>query len=334
MAASAFCYLAAHIPVKMNKFFYYSLIAFLLLAGFSAQAQDTTFDGRKNINGTELYLRIIGEGEPILLIHGGPGVNHEYFLPHLLPLAQKHKLVFYDQRSSGRSAISEMVPDLKLEKMVQDIEAIRDSFKLGKINIMAHSWGARLAAQYVLSYPASVKSLMLVSPVTLNHDFDKMQMDAVKEKTEPQDEIIQDNIVQSEAFKNGEAAAYQQLLKLSFKTSFFDTANMSKLNIVLQDDFLDASKMLMMGLKADGEAYNKDLYPMLAGVKSPVLIIHGDADNIPIEADEKLKASLPKAELVRFSRSGHFPFIEENEKFIKTVRAFLEPEKKEEKKEK
>ncbi|MFZ1634078.1 MAG: hypothetical protein WAT43_09400, partial [Chitinophagales bacterium] len=84
----------------MKRFYALLLIVF----GMSltvANAQDTT--GLYTVNGTQLYIKIIGEGDPILIVHGGPGLNHEYFLPHLLPLAKNHKLIFYDQRSSGKS---------------------------------------------------------------------------------------------------------------------------------------------------------------------------------------------------------------------------------------
>lgn len=295
-----------------------------------AQAQVDTLGMQREINGTQLYIKVIGEGEPLLIVHGGPGVNHEYFLPHLLPLAKKYKLIFYDQRSCGKSAIPETIPDLKLEKMMQDIHAIKDSLHLAKINVLAHSWGARIALNYALVYQRDIKSMILVNPVPLNHDYDKMQTESVKSKTEPMDEIVQDDLIHSEAFKNGDAATVEQLYKLNFKTSFFDTSNLSKLNLALPDGFLEANKMLMMGLQADIGAYDKDIYEFMPTLKFPILIVHGNADHIPVEADEKLNKVLPKSELVRFTSSGHFPFIEENKKFTDTIDAFLQPQKKEE----
>lgn len=315
----------------MKRIIYFAALL-LWLAGFNVAAQDAAVEGLREINGTQLFVKVIGEGEPLLVIHGGPGLNHEYFLPHLLSLARDHKLIFYDQRSTGRSAIAEMVPDLAMENMVKDIHALKDSLGLDKINVLAHSAGTRLALNYVLAYPADVKSVVLVSPVPLSTEFTQAQMEVLKSKTRPEDEIIQDNIVNSQAFKEGDPKVYEQLLKLSFKTSFADTANLSKLNLELPGNFLDANKMLVMGIQADRDAYNKDMYPLLAALKKPVLIIHGEADVIVPAADEKLKASLPMAELVTFSASGHFSFIEEPEKFTKTVSSFLKPGKKEDKK--
>ncbi|MFI5172085.1 MAG: alpha/beta fold hydrolase [Chitinophagales bacterium] len=66
-----------------------------------------------------------------------------------------------------------------------------------------------------------------------------------------------------------------------------------------------------------------NFYPELKNINVPVLIIHGNCDIAPLEADQKLQESFPNATLNCFEKSGHFPFIEENKLFIKTVSAFL-----------
>lgn len=65
-------------------------------------AQD--FEGLRTINGTKLFLSIKGKGETLVLLHGGPGLNHSYFKPHLNGLEKKFRVVYYDQRASGRSS--------------------------------------------------------------------------------------------------------------------------------------------------------------------------------------------------------------------------------------
>lgn len=314
----------------IRRIFRIALLCFVLagIGTVQAQEKEPSFAGQMPVNGTELYVKVFGEGDPILVIHGGPGISHGYFLPHLLPLAQHHKVVFYDQRSTGLSQAAEQIPQLSLENMLRDIKALKDSLHLDKVNILAHSWGARLALNYALTYPGDVKSLVLVSPIALNHDFDSVQMASVQTKSKQKDLERQEEIMNSEVFKNGDPKAYEELLKLNFKTSFFNADSMSKLNLDVAENVAEAGKLLMMGLRADMENYSKDMYASLKGIKAPVLILHGNADNIPLKADEKLKASIPGASLVIFERSGHFPFIEENEKFVKTVSAFIKPEVK------
>lgn len=93
---------------------------------------DNSFTGFKTINNTQLYCKVIGEGEPILIVHGGPGLNHEYFLPFLEHLSKKYKLIFYDQRSSGRSPIPADSNEITFTKFVDDIEGIRKEFGIEK----------------------------------------------------------------------------------------------------------------------------------------------------------------------------------------------------------
>lgn len=64
-------------------------------------AQD--FEGPKRINGTGLYMSIRGKGETIVVLHGGPGLNHSYFNPHLKDLEKTFRMVYYDQRACGQS---------------------------------------------------------------------------------------------------------------------------------------------------------------------------------------------------------------------------------------
>jgi hypothetical protein len=60
-------------------------------------------EGFVDAHGVLIYYTIIGRGAPLVIVHGGPGASHDYFLPYLLPLARHNKLIFIDERGSGRS---------------------------------------------------------------------------------------------------------------------------------------------------------------------------------------------------------------------------------------
>src|SRR6266850_676176 len=108
--------------VRISVLFFKALSVYLVgwLIAPGALGQDA--DGLKKINGTSLYLKIVGRGEPIVIVHGGPGMNHSYFIPHLDKLARKYKIVFYDQRASGKSSIPS-ADSISLKFFVDDIEA-------------------------------------------------------------------------------------------------------------------------------------------------------------------------------------------------------------------
>ena len=114
--------------------------------------------GVQSINGTELFVKTMGKGEPILIVHGGPGLSHDYYLPHLESLAQDHQLIFYDQRVSGASLMNVDSSSINLDAFIEDIEALRKKFGIRVINLMAHSFGGLIAMNYAIKYPEKVKS--------------------------------------------------------------------------------------------------------------------------------------------------------------------------------
>src|SRR5271156_3214268 len=133
-----------------------------------------------------IYYMTIGKGAPLVILHGGPGASHDYFLPYLLPLARHHQLVFIDERGSGRSQKLDIPRgSYTVEKMVEDVEAVRKALDLGKITLMGHSYGGVLAQAYALKYHANLTHLILAStfPSTkeMNEVFARM-----KEKMSPE----------------------------------------------------------------------------------------------------------------------------------------------------
>ncbi len=264
----------------------------------------------------------MGRGEPIVVVHGGPALNHTYFLPHLSNLAKRNKVVLYDQRASGKSKIPS--PDsTSLTFFVEDIEAIRKHLKQEKINLFAHSWGAIQAIQYCLKYPDRVKALVLCNSVPLNHQFDEEMRQQQTAKMSGLDSTDRSIIIGSPNFKAGKPAAYRQLLMLNFRNSFYKDSNFDDLNLEIPENYKTASDILYQGLGNDLMQY--DYYNELSQLQFPVLIMHGEHDATPLTADEKLLTSLPNATLEVFKKSGHFIFIEENKKFSSMVNKFLNP---------
>ena len=82
-------------------------------------------EGLVDAHGALIYYVEMGHGSPLLIVHGGPGASHEYFLPWLLPLARTNRLIFIDERGSGRSERVEDVHQYTVENMVEDVEAVR-----------------------------------------------------------------------------------------------------------------------------------------------------------------------------------------------------------------
>ena len=297
-----------------------SLCALLMIATFSCTKEvRNPIDSLLPINGTDLYVRAFGEGTPLLVIHGGPGLSHDYFLPHLEELAKTNYLIFYDHRGAGRSSMNQDSTTMNLSTFVEDIESIRKHFNIEHIDILAHSWGALLAVNYAVSHSEHLGKLILSNPSPLNQQYNA-QIGALQAAAFT-DTYTQkrNNILNSEAFKNRDIAAFEDLFKLNFSLTFKDSTNLEKLNLNFLDTFLTGNQLLQSfsGL----ESY--DYYEDVGKISSPVLVMRGAFDLSSPNADQRTSVSFQNGILFEFHHSGHFPFIEEQELFVEKVHAFL-----------
>lgn len=299
----------------MNKLFAPILLLFFC---FSTNAQD----GLRSINGTKLFVSVKGKGETLVVLHGGPGLNHAYFIPHLKALEQNFRVIYYDQRASGKSAIPGS-DSISIKFLVDDLEAIRKEFKIRKLNLLAHSWGAVLAVHYAVLYPVKINKIILSNPSMLSREYDQEAANLVRQKTSSEDSIRRSDLMRSGSMN---LKKYQDFFLLSFKASSYEPTNLTKLNLVLPDNFQEANKALFTGLMKD-PAQQLNLYNELKRLKFPVLIIHGKADIVPPSSIERLQKNLTKSSLEIFHKSGHFPFIEETDKYSSVVMKFIKGKK-------
>ena len=291
------------------------IIVFFFVANAFAQTENA---GLKKINGTSLFLSVKGSGNPLIVIHGGPGLNHSYFIPYLQGLEKKLQVIYYDQRACGKSA-TPSADSISMKLLVDDIEAIRKDLGVEKLNILAHSWGAVLAVHYASQYPDRINRFIFSNPAMLSREFDQEAAALVKQKTTKADSIDRANIFGSGTL---DTKKYDELLRISFRISAYDRANISKMNLNLPVNFLEANRTLFNALMKD-PSFNSDMYSVLPTFKFPVLIVHGQSDVLPQRSIDRLEKELPNEQLILFKKSGHFPFIEETDAYNDAVIKFL-----------
>jgi proline iminopeptidase len=273
------------------------------------------------VNNTEINVRVVGRGSPILIVHGGPGLNHTYFLPHLIKLANEHQLIFIDQRACGKSSGTLDSTQMSFNWLVNDMEAIRQQLKLGKVSILAHSWGTLLGLLYGVCYPENIRYLIIANSVSpKSGEYDQRTNEIINSRYSKADSMLRDQTLRSQAFERGDVEAYNLLIKLSFKQTFYNELYIDSLNLMLPSDFLQKRNVLFF-MSKELSAY--DFYPQLKKIKCRTLIIHGDYDAIPVELSQKINHAIFHSKLLVIKNAGHFPFIEQSEKFVSAVNKFL-----------
>jgi proline iminopeptidase len=272
------------------------------------------------VNGTHLRVHQEGVGEPILVVHGGPVLDHGYLVGPLRPLAADHRLVFYDQRLSGRSDGVVDSASVTLENFVEDIEALRDTLGLGRVDLLAHSWGGLLAMEYALEHPEGLRSLVLVSPMPPSSALWQEEQRAAVAGLEPPDTAGMGELRASAAYRAGDPKAIERMLELSFRSELADPKLADSLHFAIGPDYRTRARQFGL-LAPDLSSY--DLTGRLPGLRVPTLILFGAVETGARREADTLRALLPRAGVEVIPGAGHFSFLERPEAFQRIMRRFL-----------
>jgi proline iminopeptidase len=287
--------------------------------------QDGFFTGA---DGHQLYFHKIGDsGKTVIVLHGGPGLNMNYFAPDMEPLGKNHTLIFYDQRSCGRS---ELVTDTDLltgDHFVEDLEALRIHFHFDKMILLGHSWGSGLAALYAMKYPDRVQSMLLVDSLPPRAEpYMETFGQTIQDRLDPakKDRYAQLTEVEMQNPENDQLALIREYLDLLMPTYLYDPASASN----QRGDFFEAPPetlvyMNMVGGSVLGSLGNYDWREGLAGLNFPTHVIHGVHDPISLESAREWAEVLPDSRMLEIEECGHFPFFEKPDVFFPAVESYL-----------
>jgi proline iminopeptidase len=291
-------------------------------------------EGFVDVNGVMLYYLILGRGEPLVIMHGGPGASHDYFLPYLLPLARHNRVIFFDERGSGRSQKLADPAGYTIENMVEDLEAARKALNLGKINLLGHSYGGALVQAYALKYQQNLQHLILgstwSSTAAMNEVFVRM-----KEKMAPE---LRERIDQFEAAglfghgkdyeKNRYPADY---MIAAWGEGYFPYVYQGRpdpnYDPVAQGNTAWDLYREMWGehgeFVIDGNLKSVEYTDRLSGIKVPTLVLAGDHDECDPALAQAMHEKIAGSKLVIFPKAGHMTFVDQPELFVKAVDDFL-----------
>ena len=266
----------------------------------------------------------MGQGDPIIVIHGGAGyITQESLLPAMARLADHNCVIFYDQRGLGRST-GEVVPEqINLKTYVSDIEAIRRSLGLKRVSLLGHSWGALLAMHYAINYPESIDKLILLSAMPGSSEDLGLFFTELTKRLAPYHERLQE-IESSDLYLTGDPKTVENQQKMTFQTYLYKPENVCKLNLYRpRKEIMNGFKVVeIFGETVFSKPYN--LFTDLGNLKCPTLILHGAEDPIPFSTAENLQKAIPHSKLIKIEQCGHFPYVEQPDVFFQATFKFLE----------
>jgi proline iminopeptidase len=276
-------------------------------------------------NGLKIFYEIEGKGQPLILLNGGPGLSHEY-LQNLLPLASDAKLIFFDQRGTGRSDRAEL-RDYTIDANVEDVENVRRELDLDSCMLFGHSWGGMLAQEYVLKYPDNVTKLILSNTVSSIIDINIANL-RMRHSVPEAMRAIYDRYEQEGLYKNSERLPdeYQVAVQAAFLPVYIKSIPPQYLMDVLGNLAMDVHRA-MWGEESEftvtGTLAKFDVTDRLHEIRIPSLVMVSATDIPSMDMVEKMTRAIPNSRLVVFENSCHFPFIDEQDRFINVVREFI-----------
>lgn len=270
-------------------------------------------------NGAALWTATRGDGEPVLLVHGGPGIC-DYLEPVANMLGDMATVHRYEQRGCGRS---EEVEPIDIETLVADIDELRVTWGHERWALVGHSWGATLSLLYALAHPGRVSKLAYVSGVGLTEawkpEFRRNREGRLTERERARWTQVAERIEAGDRDPTLESESAEFLVKTDFADPsrlsraprpFFAYPTNRRVNARLNTEWTRL---------VDSDALRERVHAL----QIPTLVLHGDGDPRPAWPTRELAELIPSARFVLLEDVGHEPFWERPEPLRDHLRGFL-----------
>lgn len=282
------------------------------------------------IDGYNINVEILGQGDPIFFLPGGPGNSHDYMQGNFGQYYKSNTVIFFDWLGRGKSDNAKDLNEYSVENDVAMIEKLRILLKFDKISLVGHSYGTVPAQAYSITYPDQVDKMVLINGFhsgamwqancdSYNHyakthfpekwkAVDSLRTLGYLSSEEPLKSVYGNFPVKYIYYHN------TALRQNSPKYKHRSWANDVYVTIIGKDGDFDVS----------GSMINQDYRKDLKHVKAKTLVVAGRYDGVSTpEFAVQYKHFMPQAQFVMFENSAHNPYLEEPQKFYTLFEEFM-----------
>jgi pimeloyl-ACP methyl ester carboxylesterase len=260
---------------------------------------------RAPVAGGEIVGWLRGEGPPVLLLHGGPGMS-DYLAELAEELAPVATVARYQQRGLAPSVEE---GDRTVEGHVADAVAVLDALGWDRAWVIGHSWGGHLVMHLAVAHPERLLGMMVVDALGAAPDGGAQALGTNLLGQLPDAERARvDDYYKREEAGGGTAEESLGALRILWPYYFGNPATATPMPADLRMD-LDGHLMTWPSIMGHFEAGT--LERGLAQLRMPVLVLHGAASPIPASEAERTAALIPDVSLRILPGIGHFAWIEE-----------------------
>jgi L-proline amide hydrolase len=274
-----------------------------------------------------VWYRITGGGAdhervPLLALHGGPGIPHDY-IKNLADLASDSRgVILYDQLGCGRSDQPDDTSLWRVDRFVEELATVRRELELERIHLLGQSWGGMLAIEYMLTQPEGIVSLVLASTLS-SMPLWVAEANRLRNELPPE---IQATLLRHEHAGTTDSAEYQQAMMAFYERHVIRVVPMPD-QVKRALDQAGPVYYTMNGpseFHVTGVIKDWDRTSRLAEIHASTLITSGRYDESTPRINEILHNGITGSEWVMFENSAHMVHIEEPELFLPQVQSFME----------
>jgi proline iminopeptidase len=270
------------------------------------------------IRDVSLFVKVMGQGYPLVLMHGGPGLDYTSLLA-LQPLADQFTLVFYDHRCNGHSE-GAAVSSMTFENLTADADALRQALGFDQWAVLGHSFGGNVALEYALRYPQSLSRLVL-----MDTGGDQWWVNQNAPELLAKRGYSAGAVQAACRFYNGQLTPgefFPIFMKFMRAYNYHDSLLGIIPAIVSGHMPKTRPEALIFGYSQMLQGWS--VMDRLSEIQVPTLVIAGRHDFLfPPEHQAILADRLPNAELVLIERAGHNPQMERTAEVIQAIRDFM-----------
>lgn len=282
-------------------------------------------EGYLEVPGGQVWYAIAGAGAPgtpLLCLHGGPGIPHDYLEP-LADLADERPVIFYDQLGCGRSAGPDDPALWTMERAVEEVAAVRSGLGLDRMHLFGNSWGGWLAMEYLLGKPAPPCSVIISSaPASVAEwieDAAQLRSELPAEMQAVLDHHEHGGWLGCPEYTAVIAAFYQRHVCRAKPWPDCVERAFAGMNTAIYEAMWGVSEFGPV----TGVLRDFDVRDRLGQVSVPVLATAGHHDEARPDRMRAVAGLLQDADLAIFENSSHMAFVEEREAYVDRARAFL-----------
>ncbi|MDB4877025.1 MAG: putative hydrolase [Gemmatimonadetes bacterium] len=252
---------------------------------------------------------------PLIAINGGMLYDHSMLWPALSPLAAKRQVILYDQRGRGASSAPSDPSVSSIDDDAADVGALRRALGIRQWDVLGHSWGGGIAMLAAAADPAGVRRLVLVDPVwSTSAWMAPLRKNVIDRLTGAQRDAVTQ--ISEEQLGEPDPDLHSRYSQAVYPAWFADAELASRFAPP------HASSVTGTATLARLRRHGYDWRPRVSALSTPTLVIHGDADPLPL-ADSADNSYIGVNAHVVVVPAGHMPFWEAPERFFPLVDSFL-----------